>query len=103
VVIALFLVGGCASARSSALPCVPEVQVVEVDVLVALPLVVAEDLRRPDLPKYPAWPGVAFLDVELKVWTIETGRVAREREEALSTMLRACLGSLGVAREPGGS
>jgi len=103
VLLALALAGGCASTRPSALPCVPEVQVVEVEVPVSQPLVVPEELRWPDLPEYPPWPGSACSEAELKAWAIETARVAREREEALAGMLRACLRFLVAAEDPGGT
>jgi len=103
VLLALALAGGCASTRPSALPCVPEVRVVEVHVPVSQPLVVSEELRWPDLPEYPPWPGRGCTDAELTAWAIETARVARAREEALAGTLRACLGFLEVAQESGGT
>jgi len=103
VLLALALACGCASTRSPGLPCVPEVRVVEVEVPVSQPLVVPEELQWPDLPEYPLWPGSGCSDAELREWAIETARVAREREEALSAMLRACLGFLEVAQDFGGT
>jgi len=50
VLFALALAGGCASTNPSALPCVPRVQVVEIQVPASQPLVVPKGLRWPDLP-----------------------------------------------------
>jgi len=103
VLLALVLASGCASSTQNALLCVPEIQVVEVEMPVSQPLVVPEELRWPDLPEYPSWPESECPEAELKAWAIETARVAREREAALSTMLSACPGFLEAAQEPGGS
>jgi len=101
VLLALVVAGGCASTRPSALPCVPEVQLVEVEVPVSQPLVVPEELRWPDLPEYPPWTSGRYSEAELKTWAIETARVAKEREETLAAMLKACLGFLEAAQYPG--
>jgi len=103
VLFALALVGGCASTTPGASPYVPEVKIVEVEVPVSQPLAVPEELRWPDLPVYSPWPASGCSEAELKAWAIETARVAREREEALAGMLRACLRFLVAAEDPGGT
>jgi hypothetical protein len=94
LLVALVLTSGCTSTTSSVVPCVPEVQLVEVEVPVSQPVAVPEELKWPDLPEYPPWPGSGCSEAELEAWAIETARVAREREEALVAMLEACLGFL---------
>jgi len=103
VLLTVALAGGCASTRPSALPCVPEVQVVEVEVPVSQQLAVPDELRWPDLPEYPSWPASGSSEAELKAWAIATARVIREREEALAGMLRASLRFLEAAQDPGGT